>query len=427
MSRNAPKQSREKTVKKAVKSGLLPWFSANARDLPWRKNRTPYRVWVAEIMLQQTRVDTVIGYYKRWMKAFPSWKALAAAPLSDVLKAWEGLGYYSRARNLHSASKIITDQYGGNLSNAWKNPPRSSRRSDHPSAGGERKKKSPPPEGCPQGGVGKASFQPLEKFLQSFPGIGNYTAAAIASLAFNEDAAVVDGNVVRVLSRLFAYGGDTKNAAGKKKMQAWADELLVKGRAGEFNEAMMELGALVCLPKNPKCRSPSGMRGADCPLQKVCKAFAEGMPDKYPVMKKNAKVPHIVVGAAVTVNPKGEVLIAQRLEGDMLGGLWEFPGGKQEPGETIQECIARELKEELGINVEVGNFLMTVKHAYSHFTMTLHVYFAKIISGRPRPLDCADYRWVKVQGPCGEPAESIGKFAYSKADLHIVAKLGEGV
>jgi len=362
-------------VQQAAKKRLLPWFSRNARDLPWRKNRTPYRVWVSEIMLQQTRVDTVIDYYRRWMKAFPSWRALARAPQADVLKCWEGLGYYARPRNLHAAAKIVCDDFNIIFSKDWK------KRAEN--------------------------FQGLEKFLRSFPGIGNYTAAAIASLAFNEDAAVVDGNVIRVLSRLFAYGGDGKSTVGKKKMQAWADELLVKGRAGEYNEAMMELGALVCVPVAPKC--------ADCPMQKVCTAFAKGLPDKYPVMKKKKKVPHIVVGAAVVTNRKGEVLIAQRKQNDMLGGLWEFPGGKQEPGETIEECIARELKEELGINVEVGDFLMTVKHAYSHFTMTLHVHRAKIISGRPRPLDCADYRWVKIS--------ALRDFAYSKADLHVVEKL----
>lgn len=358
------KTGRLPEFRQAVRDSLLPWFAANARDLPWRRNRTAYRVWVSEIMLQQTRVDTVIDYYRRWMKTFPSWKALANAPQSDVLKCWEGLGYYSRARNLHAAAKTIAGEYAGK-----------------------------PPVAVAE--------------LAKMPGIGPYTAAAIASLAFNEDAAVVDGNVIRVLSRLFAFGGDTREAKGKKQMQKWADELLVKGRAGEFNESMMELGALVCLPKNPKC--------PECPLQSVCAAFAAGSPEKFPVMKKKAKVPHIVVGAAVTVNRKGEVLIAQRKQDDMLGGLWEFPGGKQETGETIQECIARELKEELGINTAVGEFFLTVKHAYSHFTMTMHVYRATIISGRPRPIHCADYAWVKVG--------NLSKYAWSKADLQVVEKL----
>lgn len=345
----------------------MPWFAASARDLPWRRNRTPYRVWISEIMLQQTRVEQVVPYYRRWMKAFPSWSALARAPQSDVLKLWEGLGYYSRARNLHAAAKIIAGEYAG-----------------------------------------KTPVTAAE--LGKMPGIGPYTAAAIASLAFSADSAVVDGNVIRVLSRLFVFGGDTRSAAGKKQMQAWADDLLVKGRAGEFNESMMELGALICLPKNPKC--------AECPLQKICPAFAGGAPATFPVLKKKKKVPHIVVGAAVTMNRKGEVLLAQRKQNDMLGGMWEFPGGKQEPGETIEECIARELKEELGIKIAVGEFFMTVHHAYSHFTMTMHVHRAKIISGRPRPIHCADYVWVKMR--------DLGKYAYSKADLLVVEKLQPG-
>jgi A/G-specific adenine glycosylase len=359
-----PQPSKTNKPVRAVKEHLLPWFAANRRDLPWRKNRTPYRVWVAEIMLQQTRVDTVVGYYRRWMKTFPSWTALAIAPQSSVLKCWEGLGYYSRARNLHAAAKIIHDEYGGE-----------------------------PPQAVEQ--------------LKKMPGIGPYTAAAIASLAFNEDAAVVDGNVIRVLSRLFAFGGDTKSAAGKKQMQAWADTLLVKGRAGECNEAMMELGALVCLPKNPKC--------PECPMRKDCDALIEGKPSAYPVMEKKKNVPHIIVGAAVTTNRKGEVLIAQRKQDDMLGGLWEFPGGKQESGETIQECIIRELHEELGIKTIAEEHVITVKHAYSHFVMTMHVYRAKIVSGRPRAIHCANYAWVKVP--------NLGDFAWSKADLHVVDKL----
>lgn len=351
-------------LRKAVRSRLLPWFAVNAREMPWRQNRTPYRVWVSEIMLQQTRVDTVIDYYERWMKAFPDWEALANSSQSEVLKLWEGLGYYSRARNLHAAAAIVVSRYGG-----------------HPPA--------------------------LASELRRMPGIGPYTAAAIASLAFNQDEAVVDGNVIRVLSRLFAFGGETKAAAGKKQMQSWADELLVKGRSGEFNEAMMELGALICIPRNPKC--------LECPLRAVCAAWAEGTPEKYPSAAEKRKIPHFTVGAAVTVNSKGEVLIARRKQNDMLGGLWEFPGGKQEPGETIRECIARELQEELGIKTSVGEHVMTVEHAYSHFTMTMHVYYARIISGRPRAIHCADYTWTGISG--------LGKFACSKADLQVVAKL----
>ncbi len=372
MLKGTSNQPTKNVVKKKIETRLLPWFAVTARDLPWRRNRTPYRVWVAEVMLQQTRVDSVISYYRHWMNAFPSWRSLAEAPQSEVLKLWEGLGYYSRARNLHTASKIIMSKYNGDVSKIW-----------------------------------KKDIQGLKKSLTYFPGIGVYTAAAIASIAFNEDVAVVDGNVVRVLSRLFAYGGETYIAAGKKKMQAWADDLLVKGRADEFNEAMMELGALLCLPKNPVC--------SKCPMCSVCAAFAKGATEKYPVMKKKKTLPHLVVGAAVTINRKGEVLIAQRRQTDMLGGLWEFPGGKLKPNETIKECIARELKEEMGLNIVVGDFLLTIRHTYSHFTMTLHTYWAKITSGRPHRIECADYAWVKIQ--------DLRNFAYSKADLYIVEKL----
>ena len=351
-------------LRKAVRTRLLPWFAVKARELPWRQNRTPYRVWVSEIMLQQTRVDTVVDYYERWMNAFPCWEVLANSSQDDVLKLWQGLGYYSRARNLHAAAGMVVSRYGGN-----------------------------PPA--------------LAAELRRMPGIGPYTAAAIASLAFNQNEAVVDGNVIRVLSRLFAFGGNVKSAAGRRQMQFWADHLLIKGRAADFNEAVMELGALVCLPRNPKC--------SECPLQSVCAASAEGAPEKYPAAAEKRKIPHLTVGAAVTVNRKGEVLIARRKQDDMLGGLWEFPGGKQEPGETIQECVARELQEELGIKTVVGKHVTTVKHAYSHFKMTMHVYYARIISGRPRTIHCADYAWVKIP--------DLGKFAYSKADLQVISEL----
>ncbi|VGO20967.1 A/G-specific adenine glycosylase [Pontiella sulfatireligans] len=351
-------------IKRAVKARLLPWFAANKRSMPWRSNRTPYRVWISELMLQQTRVDQATPYFHRFMKRFPSLKSLAAASQEDVLKMWEGLGYYSRARNLHKAAQIIAADYSGRF-------PR----------------------------------DPAE--ILKLPGIGGYTVAAIGSLAFNLDMAVLDGNVIRVLSRLTAYTTDTRTTTAKKELQQLADELLVKGDAGNFNEAMMELGATVCLPKNPQC--------GECPMSKVCLGHESGRPTDYPVKAPKKKTPHMVVGAAVVTNRKGEVLIAQRREKDMLGGLWEFPGGKQETGETIQQCIVRELKEELGINIETCGFLVTVKHAYSHFTMDLHTYFAKIKSGRPRPLECQNFQWLKIS--------DLRKVPYSKADLNIIAEL----
>lgn len=350
--------------KSLIKTRLLPWFSENKRSMPWRSNRTPYRVWISELMLQQTRVDQATPYFRRFMNRFPSLISLARASQEDVLKMWEGLGYYSRARNLHKTARIIVQEMNGRFPREYDD-------------------------------------------IIKLPGVGSYTAAAIGSLAFNQDLAVLDGNVIRVLSRLYAYTNDTRSSSARTELQRMAEMLLVKGEAGSCNEAMMELGATVCLPMNPKCDI--------CPLVSACLGAQSGSPTRYPVKTPRKKIPHIVVGAAVIRNNKGEVLIAQRREQDMLGGLWEFPGGKQETGETIQQCIARELKEELGINVEVKNFLTTVNHAYSHFTMQMHTYFAVIRSGRPRPLHCQDYRWVRIS--------ALRDFPYSKADLNIIAEL----
>lgn len=350
--------------KKAIKSKLLPWFAKNKRSMPWRNNRTPYRVWISELMLQQTRVDQAMPYFRRFMKRFPSLRSLANASQEDVLKMWEGLGYYSRARNLHKAARIIANEMSGRFPSDYHD-------------------------------------------IIKLPGVGGYTAAAIGSLAFNQDRAVLDGNVIRVLSRLYAFTKDTRSTAAREELQQMTENLLIKGEAGSYNEAMMELGATVCLPMNPKCEV--------CPVVSACLAARSGRPTDYPVKAPRKKVPHIVVGAAVIRNRKGEVLIAQRREKDMLGGLWEFPGGKQETGETIQQCITRELKEELGLNVQVEEFLTTVHHAYSHFTMDMHTYFGRIKSGRPRPIHCQDYRWVRIP--------DLRDVPYSKADLNIIAEL----
>ncbi|MEM7394171.1 MAG: NUDIX domain-containing protein, partial [Verrucomicrobiota bacterium] len=308
--------------------------------------------------------DQVIAYFKRFMKAFPSVKALAEAPRQEVLKLWEGLGYYARARKLHDTARLIHEEREGRFP------------------------------------------QTYEDWL-ALPGVGPYTAAAVTSLALNLDHAVVDGNVIRVLSRWMAWDGDPKSTAGKKLMQAWADELLTRGRAGLFNEGMMELGATVCLPRNPDC--------ASCPMQKVCKAFEVGRVADFPRRPAKKKIPHKIVGAAVVVDAKKRILIAQRREESMLGGLWEFPGGTVEPGESLPQCIARELKEELGIEVEVGEELIEVKHAYSHFSITLHVHWAKIRRGRPKVIECADFKWVKKS--------ELRQYPFSRADVYVVDRL----
>lgn len=351
-------------IRRAFRHDLLGWFARHRRPLPWRVDRTPYRVWISELMLQQTRVEQAEPYFHRWMRRFPALEDLAAAPLDDVLKAWEGLGYYSRARRAHATAVKLVREHGG-------------------------------------------TFPRTLEGLLALPGIGPYSAAAIGSLAFGLDAAVVDGNVTRVLARAFAEGRDGGTAAGKARTQRRAGELLPAGRAGEFNEAVMELGATVCLPRNPRC--------AACPLRGICRALAAGTPEKFPVRKPRQKVPHKHVGAAILTDARGRHLITQRHHGGMLGGLWEFPGGKVEPGETIEQCIAREIREELGCSVAVGPRLITVKHAFSHFTMDLHAHHCRLLRGRPRPIQCADARWV-TRG-------QMAAYAFGRADRKIIAAL----
>lgn len=353
-----------RSFRQAVENGLLPWFHRHKRILPWRTRRTPYRVWISELMLQQTQVQTVGPYYQRWMKRFPSLRSLADAPLQDVLKQWQGLGYYTRARNAHRAARHIQSEHGGRFPRDY--------------------------EG-----------------LLALPGVGPYTAAAIGSLAMELDVAVVDGNVTRVAARLLALDEDVASAAAKATIQDFADTLLIPGRAGDLNEALMELGATVCLPRAPAC--------ASCPFTRVCRARRSGEPTRFPVKARARAVPHKHVGAGLVVNRHGELLIARRREDAMLGGMWEFPGGVREPGESNEACIARELHEELGIRVVVGRHFLTVRHAFSHFTMDLHAHWAKIRTGRPRAIACSDYAWVGLDG--------LRTYPFPRADVRIIESL----
>lgn len=325
----------------ALSEALLAWFAAAARDLPWRHDRTPYRVWVAEVMLQQTQVETVIGYYERFMVQFPTVQALAAAPLEAVLKVWEGLGYYSRARALHRAAQEVLARYGGEL----------------------------PAEAAA---------------LRRLPGIGAYTAGAIGSLAFGLPLPAVDGNVRRVLARLLALP-----APALADLEATVRLLQPPERPGAFNEALMELGATLCRPSAPLCLL--------CPWQPWCRAAALGRPADFPHPTPRRTIPHYDVVAAVTVREDGRVLVSRRRPQDRLGGLWEFPGGKREAGETLPEALQRELQEELDITVAVGEPLTTVRHAYTHFRITLYAFYCRLLAGEPRCLACDDWRWATAE------------------------------
>ncbi len=344
---------------------LLTWYDDQARDLPWRTLPTPYRVWISEIMLQQTQVTTVLPYFARWMAQFPTVSDLARAPLETVLKNWEGLGYYARARNLHKAAQVVMDTYGGTL---------------------------------PDTVAG----------LRELPGIGAYTAGAIASIAFGQKAAAVDGNLKRVFARLLAYDTPINTPVAEKALWAVANDLLPEVRAGDWNQALMDLGATICLPRNPRCLL--------CPLRDKCRAHQFGLVNELPRKVARSPRPHYTVVAGVIWNQSHDrLLIARRPDDKMLGGLWEFPGGKIEAGESLESGLQRELREELAIEVQVGKEIIVIDHAYTHFSITLHALHCTHIRGEPQAIGVADFRWLRL--------EELRALPYPKTDLQIIGAL----
>jgi A/G-specific adenine glycosylase len=350
---------------------LLAWFEQTAEDLPWRRTDNPYYIWLSEIMLQQTQVTTVIPYYERFIQKFPTIEDLAKAPQDELMKQWEGLGYYSRARNLQIAAQQIIQDYGGQL---------------------------------------PTSAETLEKLR----GIGRYTAGAIASITFDEHVPVVDGNVIRVFSRLFDIADDVSSEKTKKALWQLAENLMhavPQGKAGDYNQAVMELGREVCKPRNPLC--------GFCPIADFCRAKQNQKQAERPVKKPKKVTPHYDVTCGLIWNQHRHLLIAKRRNEDLLGGLWEFPGGKIEEDETLEDCLVRELYEELGIQVEVGELFIRVQHAYTHFKITLHAFECTYLpeGGDPQALQCADWRWVS--------AENLAEYAFSSADRKVISALLE--
>ncbi len=352
----------------ATLRGLIEWFEDNKRDMPWRKTRDPYKIWVSEILLQQTQVATVVSYYTHFLKTFPTVHALAKAPLDKVLKVWEGCGYYARARNLHKAAKQVV-ALGGKLPDS--------------SAG-----------------------------LKRLAGIGPYTSAAIASIAYGEAVPVLDGNVERVIARVMGEEGFVRERAVNQRLQSVAEEWMrtaVKAglSPGALNESLMELGATMCKPREALC--------SECPLRRVCvarKTYEDVT--ELPRRPQRAKTPHYDIGAAI-VRKNGRILITKRPKDGMLGGLWEFPGGKKERGETLEACVRREMIEELAMYVEVGEQIASIKHAYTHFKITLHCFECKHIGGELKLIHPADAKWVR-------PAE-LSDYAFPKADRVVLEKL----
>ena len=313
-------------------------------------------------MLQQTQVKTVMPYYDRWLARFPDVAALAAAEQQEVLKAWQGLGYYARARNLHRAAQVIVAEHGG-------------------------------------------QFPPSLEQAMALPGIGRTTAGGILSAAYNQATPILDGNVKRVLARLIALEVPPNKAMAR--LWRLSGALLPPQQPRDFNQAIMDLGATVCTPKTPNCPA--------CPWSEQCRAYNLNMQTEIPMTESRSPLPHKQIGVAVIWNAQGHILIDRRRQEGLLGGMWEFPGGKIEPGETVEACIRREIQEEIGIDVEVGDRLITIDHAYSHFRVTLNVHHCQHLSGEPQAIECDEVRWVTL--------DEIEQYPFPKANVQIIEAL----
>jgi A/G-specific adenine glycosylase len=329
---------------------MLSHYDRWHRDLPWRRTKNPYRIWVSEIMLQQTQVETVKPYYARFLKSFPTVRHLARAPLGRVLKMWEGLGYYSRARNLHAAAKRVARNHAGRL----------------------------PRDRAP---------------LLALPGIGRYTAGAIRSIAFGEPDPVVDGNIIRILSRLCAVRGDPSSSGVKERFWTIAETLVPVRRPGDFNQAMMEHGALICTPRGPEC--------GRCPIRTGCRAYRIGRPEDYPV-RPPAKAAPRRRGVAALIERGGKVLVIQRPAEGLLGGLWELPWVKRRRGETTGAAARRAARERAGMTVKSGESLPPVDHTFSHFHLTLTPVRCTSVGAGP-----AAVRWIHPLRPTGLAVHTV--------------------
>jgi A/G-specific adenine glycosylase len=345
--------------RQAIRRRLLAWYRDHARDLPWRRTREPYRVWISEVMLQQTQVATVREYFERFVAALADVHQLAAADEQQVLRLWEGLGYYRRARQLHAAAKEIVAQHGGKF----------------PDDTGE---------------------------LVKLPGIGRYTAGAIASIAFGRRAPILEANTIRLLSRLICYEGDTSSAAGQHLLWQTAEEILPQTNVAQFNQALMELGSLVCMPAEPKCH--------ECPLSGLCAAFGSGMQREIPRPKSRAGY-ILVREAAVVVRRRGRILMRQCAPRERWAGLWDFSRFAIEGEGPLFAAgeLAEKVLLQTGIRCVPGPLLKRLKHGVTRFRITLDCYEATYAGGRARSTNGAPVRWVKEAELASLPLSTTGR------------------
>jgi len=361
--RSTPKKRPLAEIKRELSCRLLAWYRAHHRRLPWRDTEDPYRVWVAEVMLQQTQAPTVLPYYERFLTRFPTVQALAEAPLEEVLKQWAGLGYYARARHLHRAAQIVVAEHGGQLP------------------------------------ADSAS-------LLALPGIGRYTAGAILSIAFHQDAPVLDGNVQRVFSRVFWVRGGPRSDRVKKRLWKLAEEVLPAGEAGDFNQALMEQGALICTPADPQCRS--------CCLSDLCEAYRRGQPTALPPTAPRPATERREDVVAL-IWRDGRVLIIQRPLAGVWGGLWEFPRTTRQGQEPLADGARRAAREVVGLGVEVGDPLPPIKHSVMHQAITLHGFHCLAVGGEPGARGCERWAWVTP--------EQLTDYAFPAPQMRLIEAL----
>ncbi len=345
----------------------MKWYRTHRRDLPWRNTNSPYAIWISEVMLQQTQVETVIPYYRRFLKRFPALQDLAKARPDSIFRIWQGLGYYRRAEQLRSAARLIVKEH-------------------------------------------KGQFPKRAVELAKLPGFGPYTAGAVASIAFAEPEPAIDGNVMRVMSRLFFITMPMTNTVVQHRLRPLVLKLMGRAKPGAFNQALMELGALICRPKQPKCQA--------CPLRLHCRARKSGRDlESIPVKKKIKRRKKPVSIAIGIVKRRHQVLIAKRPAGTILGGLWEFPGGKKDPGERIAQTCIRELYEETGLRVRIQSRLDDFVHHYSHYSVHLHFFVCEVSGGRLRRID-RPIKWVALS--------RLTHYAFPAANRRIIKKLFPG-
>jgi A/G-specific adenine glycosylase len=335
--------------KEKIQTKLLRWFEKNGRDLPWRKTRDPYAIWVSEIMLQQTQVATVIPYHQKFLKSFPTIHHLAKSDLSKVLKVWEGLGYYSRARNLHRASQIVLTRFHGKIPETLKD-------------------------------------------LLGLPGIGRSTAGSILSFAFHKDAPILDGNAKRVLSRLFTVSSNPVKSKTEGLLWQISESLVPKGFSNPFNQALMDLGSMLCTPKEPECDR--------CPLHRFCKGRASGKPERFPAKKVKRTIPHIESVSAV-IKKDGRVLLNQRPPKGLLGGLWEFPNWRIKGKKIQKQQLKNQMDREVGLSINVKESIGTFQQTYSHFKLTLSVFHCQHLNGKGKG------KWVPIRNLALYPMSRI--------------------